>query len=190
MLTGRSSAARGRRRSAPTSIRLAIRHALGDIFMLAADFVDEQRFRLAGTRLCALFGRELKGESFSTSWSDSSRNELAEMLTELDTETCGLCRRRHRPQRTERLPSISNCCFCRSRITATRAFARSACWRRSTGLTGSATSRSPNLHSAPSAISARIPARPPLRAVTSGKTGGQLRRGFMVYQGGLMEPAK
>jgi hypothetical protein len=30
--------------------------------------------------------------------------------------------------------------------------------------------------------------RPPLRTFTSGKAGGQLRRGFMVYQGGLMDP--
>jgi hypothetical protein len=30
--------------------------------------------------------------------------------------------------------------------------------------------------------------RPPLRTFTSGKTGGQLRRGFMVYQGGLIDP--
>ena len=37
---------------------VAIRHALGDTFMLAADFADELRFRLAGTRVCALFGRE------------------------------------------------------------------------------------------------------------------------------------
>ena len=43
----------------------AIRHALGDTFMLAADFVDQLRFRLAGTRVCALFCREIKGEAFS-----------------------------------------------------------------------------------------------------------------------------
>src|SRR5690606_33804378 len=30
--------------------------------------------------------------------------------------------------------------------------------------------------------------QPPLRTFTSGKAGGQLRRGFMVYQGGLMDP--
>ncbi len=47
----------------------AIRHALGDTFMLAADFVDELRFRLAGTRVCALFCREIKGEAFSALWS-------------------------------------------------------------------------------------------------------------------------
>ncbi len=30
-----------------------IRHALGDTFMLAMDFVDQLCFRLAGTRVCA-----------------------------------------------------------------------------------------------------------------------------------------
>ena len=40
-----------------------IRHALSDTFMLAADFVDQLRFRLAGTRVCALFAREIKGEA-------------------------------------------------------------------------------------------------------------------------------
>jgi hypothetical protein len=39
-----------------------IRHVLGDTFMLAADFADGIRFRLAGTRVCALFAREIKGD--------------------------------------------------------------------------------------------------------------------------------
>ena len=47
-----------------------IRHALSDTFMLAADFVDQLRFRLAGTRVCALFGREIKGEAFAALWSE------------------------------------------------------------------------------------------------------------------------
>ena len=54
----------------------AIRHSLSDIFILAADFVEEQRFRLAGTRVCALFSRELKGESFAALWSDKSKDHL------------------------------------------------------------------------------------------------------------------
>ena len=40
----------------------AIRQVLGDTFVLAADSVAQHPFRLAGTRLCALFGRELKSE--------------------------------------------------------------------------------------------------------------------------------
>ena len=67
-----------------------IRHALGDVFMLAADFVEEHRFRLAGTRACALFGRELKGESFSAAFAVTSRQELRAMLTEVIDENAGL----------------------------------------------------------------------------------------------------
>jgi hypothetical protein len=52
-----------------------IRHALGDTIMLSADFVDRLRFRLAGTRVCALFGRELKGETFAGLWSEAAVNQ-------------------------------------------------------------------------------------------------------------------
>ena len=58
-----------------------IRHALGDTMMLAADFVDRLRFRLAGTRVCALFGRELKGEEFASLWSDDSVAKIEDLLT-------------------------------------------------------------------------------------------------------------
>jgi hypothetical protein len=68
----------------------AIRHSLSDIFMLAADFVDDQRFRLAGTRVCALFGRELKGESFSSLWNDAGRDQLQALLAVVTQENTGV----------------------------------------------------------------------------------------------------
>lgn len=68
---------------------VAIRHALGDTFMLAADFVDELRFRLAGTRVCALFGRELKGELFAPLWSEDCRQQMESLLTIVTTEKVG-----------------------------------------------------------------------------------------------------
>ena len=40
----------------------AIRKALGDVFILEFDRLAGHPFRLAGTRVCALFGRELKNE--------------------------------------------------------------------------------------------------------------------------------
>ena len=40
----------------------AIRQALSDTFILELEAADGHSFRLAGTRVCALFGRELKGE--------------------------------------------------------------------------------------------------------------------------------
>jgi hypothetical protein len=67
----------------------AIRQALGDTFMLAADFVDELRFRLAGTRVCALFCREIKGEAFAELWSESSGKAIEDLLTVVDNETVG-----------------------------------------------------------------------------------------------------
>jgi hypothetical protein len=67
----------------------AIRHALGDTFMLAADFVDQLRFRLAGTRTCALFCREIKGEAFSELWSEESRDRIEALLTIVNDETLG-----------------------------------------------------------------------------------------------------
>jgi hypothetical protein len=68
---------------------VAIRHALGDTFMLAADFVDEHRFRLAGTRVCALFCREIKGESFTALWGETSRKTVEDLLAIMAGEKVG-----------------------------------------------------------------------------------------------------
>lgn len=66
-----------------------IRHALGDTFMLAADFAGELRLRLAGTRVCALFNREIKGETFSGLWSAESRPSINELLAAVTDEAAG-----------------------------------------------------------------------------------------------------
>ena len=52
----------------------AIRQVLGDTFVIGASGVESHVFRLAGTRLCALFGRELKAESFTRLWQRSVKN--------------------------------------------------------------------------------------------------------------------
>lgn len=67
----------------------AIRTALGDTIMLAADFIDHWRFRLAGTRVCALFGRELKGESFIGLWNEQSWTSIESLLDIVDHESVG-----------------------------------------------------------------------------------------------------
>jgi hypothetical protein len=67
----------------------AIRHALGDTFMLAADFVDQLRFRLAGTRVCALFCREIKGEEFQTLWSGPSAKLIKDLINVVNNEAVG-----------------------------------------------------------------------------------------------------
>jgi hypothetical protein len=68
---------------------VAIRHVLGDTIMLSADFVNELRFRLAGTRVCALFCREIKSETLTGLWSAASRQSIEELLAIVTSETIG-----------------------------------------------------------------------------------------------------
>ena len=67
-----------------------IRTALGDTFMLAADFTDHLRFRLAGTRVCALFGREIKGEAVTELWGETSRKSVDALIAGVVHESDGV----------------------------------------------------------------------------------------------------
>jgi hypothetical protein len=67
----------------------AIRRALGDVFILAFDRPAGHPFRLAGTRVCALFGRELRDQSFLDLWDADSRVALADLMSTVGEETLG-----------------------------------------------------------------------------------------------------
>jgi len=67
----------------------AIRQVLSDAFILALDGGAGHPFRLAGTRVCALFGRELKGESFIGLWAAASQPILSDLLAILNDERVG-----------------------------------------------------------------------------------------------------
>lgn len=67
-----------------------IRHVLGDAFVLSADHSGNYSFRLAGTRLCALFSRELKGESFTPLWHKSGQTAMRELLHVVMEEKVGV----------------------------------------------------------------------------------------------------
>ena len=80
------------KRSAPERTEIepgAIRQALSDAFILALDGGAGHPFRLAGTRVCALFGRELKGEPFIGLWAAASQPTIADLLAILDHERVG-----------------------------------------------------------------------------------------------------
>lgn len=68
----------------------AIRHVLADTFFLAFDAPAAHPFRLAGTRLCALFGQELKGRAFQTLWNGLDAPQMGELIGAIATETVGL----------------------------------------------------------------------------------------------------
>jgi hypothetical protein len=66
-----------------------VRHLLADSFVLAYAHSDGFPFRVAGTRLCALLGRDLKGTSFSGLWHSKSRGEIADIVGIVAEETLG-----------------------------------------------------------------------------------------------------
>jgi hypothetical protein len=67
----------------------AIRGVLSDAFILALDRNGGHPVRLAGTRVCALFGREIKGEPFVDFWAASSRPTVEGLLSILADECTG-----------------------------------------------------------------------------------------------------
>src|SRR6185369_8448521 len=59
----------------------AVRELLGDIFVLSYDNEAGFPFRVAGTRVSALLGRDLKDSSFSALFADESRREIEDIVT-------------------------------------------------------------------------------------------------------------
>jgi hypothetical protein len=68
----------------------AIRHLLADTFILSCEPHRGHPFRIAGTRVCALFGRELKGRSFLELWSIAHRKDMRALLTIVADEAVGV----------------------------------------------------------------------------------------------------
>ena len=57
-----------------------LRGILADVFMLDANPWQEGRIRLAGTRICALFGHELKGQRLPDLWLARERSEVSRLI--------------------------------------------------------------------------------------------------------------
>ena len=68
----------------------AIRRALGDSFIMAYDPLAGHPFRLAGTRVCSLFAREIKNEPFARLWDAGSKPPIGELLGVVADEAVGI----------------------------------------------------------------------------------------------------
>src|SRR5258708_26183154 len=68
----------------------AIRRVLADTFMLTFDPRSGHPFRIAGTRVCAAFGRELKAVAFTEIWAAASQNSIRDVLATVATESVGV----------------------------------------------------------------------------------------------------
>jgi hypothetical protein len=58
----------------------AVRELLGDIFVLSYDGEAGHPFRVAGTRVCALLGCDLKDRSFSAMFGPAGRREIEDII--------------------------------------------------------------------------------------------------------------
>src|SRR5215211_6129940 len=67
-----------------------IRHVLADTFMLEIGEGQRAEFRLGGTRLCSLFGRELKGRPLHELWPADGQDEIQHLVDIVVDETAGL----------------------------------------------------------------------------------------------------
>jgi hypothetical protein len=59
----------------------AVRELLGDIFVLSYDNEAGFPFRVAGTRVSALLGRDVKDTSFSALFAEENRREIEDVVT-------------------------------------------------------------------------------------------------------------
>jgi hypothetical protein len=64
----------------------AISELLGDVFVLSANEASGYPFRVAGTRLCAVFGRDLRGASFSALFGAEGRHEMEEIVANVASD--------------------------------------------------------------------------------------------------------
>ncbi|WP_047454967.1 PAS domain-containing protein [Rhizobium rhizogenes] len=59
----------------------AVRHILPELFILELMPHEAPRFRLAGTAICSLMGREIRGESFAALWAGSQIDDPVRIAT-------------------------------------------------------------------------------------------------------------
>ena len=105
-----------------------IKTLLADTFILEKDARGEAVFRLAGTRLCAIYGRELKGFAFASLWKEKDqRHDRAAGAQRVRREVRG-GHRFSRASAATAAPTSSSWCCCRS----TAASRTRAAWAPST----------------------------------------------------------
>ena len=74
----------------------AVRELLGDIFVLSYDSAAGYPFRVAGTRVCALLGCDLKDRSFSALFAADGRREIEDIISGGIGRNAGRDRRHYR----------------------------------------------------------------------------------------------
>jgi hypothetical protein len=66
-----------------------IRRILGDTFILEVTGRGDALIRLAGTRICSLYGREIKGVPFLGLWSEEDRETIVTIVSGICQDAAG-----------------------------------------------------------------------------------------------------
>jgi hypothetical protein len=67
-----------------------IKRILADSFVLSVEPGEDPLFRVAGTRICALFGRELREAGFAGIWRDEHAGQIRELVALAAEEEIGV----------------------------------------------------------------------------------------------------
>ena len=103
-----------------------IRHLLADSLILELDMAARSAtIRLAGTRVCALYGRELKGAPFARLWGSQAPDPWR-MVEIVASDTLGVVAGLRGHQQLPAKRRTSNSCSCRCATAAARRSGRSA----------------------------------------------------------------
>ena len=118
-----------------------IKTLLADTFILEKDARGEAVFRLAGTRLCASYGRELKGFAFASLWREKDQRMVARLSHSAFAMKSVVVIVVSTASAATTVPTSSSWCCCRS-TAASRTRAASAPRRPANGRSGWAPIRS------------------------------------------------
>ena len=177
-----------------------IRRALGDTFMLAADFVDRWRFRLAGTRVCALFNREIKGEALTALWREADQATIEKLAGTITQEkigaVMGLTGRADDGAEVDLemlLLPLAHAGHARIRALGVLAPLSPPFWLGSKPVTELQLNTLRHIGPEVEAFAtgpALAPAQTPVAEPLALHDGGRMRRGFVVYSGGREVPSE
>lgn len=160
----------------------SIRGALADTFILAFNPLTEHPFRLAGTRVCALFGKELKSSAFTALWSEDGTPPITQLVGAAVDDSIGVVASATGLSETGQkvdlellLLPLNHCGHSHLRLIGALAPLSAPYWLGTTRLTALTLGEHRYVGHR---IAARTLVRPPALPAP------RMRRGLMVYDGG------
>ncbi len=172
---------------------------LAETFMLERVEAGTYQFRLAGTRLCELFGSELRGKNFLEGWSEQDRLVLERLLTPISDQGAagvltveGAINNRHRVEIDVNLLPLLHTGNKITRIIGAMSPTSAPYWLGSEPLRGRHLKHHQIIwpDGRPHAIAARLGTQAPFRPVLTGagvQTVKTDQRRFRVLEGGRVD---